>query len=123
MVKALRGSDGGLTFAESQAQFVLWCAFKAPLMLGVDWANLATLKTEHPEYFALITNPELIALDQDVSPQATLRSQVASRAQRRAGACPCSGLNRFSSATRSHRRPCGAISRHQAISDRSEGPA
>jgi hypothetical protein len=75
----------GLTFEEARAQFVLWCVMKAPLMLGVNFAQLATLKTEHAYYFDVITNKELIAIDQDPSHAAVLVAQMPSKAQQQRG--------------------------------------
>jgi hypothetical protein len=75
----------GLTFEESRAQFVLWSVMKAPLMLGVHWSELATLKTSHPDYFNVITNKEIIAIDQDPSHTAVLVAQMPSNAQQQAG--------------------------------------
>ena len=46
----------GLTFEESRAQFVLWAVMKAPLMLGVNYAELATLETAHADYYGVIAN-------------------------------------------------------------------
>ena len=52
-----RGS--GLTFQEEQAHFGLWCFMSSPLMLGCDLAYLPE------DTRALVTNPELIAINQD----------------------------------------------------------
>ena len=78
----------GLTYNEAQAQFVRWAARKAPLMLGAHFATLATLRTDHADYFNLVTNPEVIGINQDLSPQATLVQQAPSAAQQAAGAEP-----------------------------------
>ena len=48
------------TYEEYRVQFSLWCLFGAPLMMGADLRALA------PEYEALLKNPALIALDQDI---------------------------------------------------------
>lgn len=60
------GTEGGgsLTFEEARSQFVLWAAMKAPLILGANYASLATMKADQPEYFELLTHPEVIAIDQ-----------------------------------------------------------
>lgn len=49
----------GCTESEYRQQFVLWCMYGAPLMLGCDIRSMneATRK--------LVTNPALIAIDQD----------------------------------------------------------
>jgi hypothetical protein len=54
---------------------------QTPLILGINWAQLADVATLAPEYFDLISNPEIIAVDQDPSPQATLVAQYPSTAQ------------------------------------------
>ncbi|MGM9624843.1 MAG: glycoside hydrolase family 27 protein [Eubacteriales bacterium] len=56
-----RGNVGssGCTDADYKLQFSLWCLFGAPLMLGCDVRNMT------PATKALVTNRELIALDQD----------------------------------------------------------
>jgi len=50
---------GNLTETENHSQFVLWCMLAAPLVLGLD-VSKADAKT-----LALVTNPELIAINQD----------------------------------------------------------
>ncbi|MCI8388263.1 MAG: glycoside hydrolase family 27 protein [Clostridiales bacterium] len=50
---------GGCTDAEYRQQFVLWCMYCAPLMLGCDIRSISA------ESKALVTNRELIAIDQD----------------------------------------------------------
>ena len=49
----------GLTFQEEEAHFGLWCIMSSPLMLGCDLAYLPE------DTRALVTNPELIAINQD----------------------------------------------------------
>lgn len=49
----------GLTFAEEEAHFGLWCIMSSPLMLGFDLAYLPE------DTRTLITNPELLAVNQD----------------------------------------------------------
>ncbi len=53
----LRGN--GLSFSEEEAHFGLWCIMSSPLMLGCDLAYLPE------DTRALITNPELLAINQD----------------------------------------------------------
>lgn len=50
----------GLTVEEDKTHFGLWCIMNSPLMIGCD------LRTLNDETLALITNPELIALNQDL---------------------------------------------------------
>lgn len=81
------GTEGGttLTFEEARSQFVLWAVMKAPLILGAHYSLLSTMRTALPDYFALLTHPELIALNQDLSPQATLRQSMPSTLQQGTG--------------------------------------
>ena len=53
----LRGN--GLSFSEEEAHFGLWCIMSSPLMLGFDLAYLPE------DTRTLITNPELLAINQD----------------------------------------------------------
>jgi alpha-galactosidase len=55
----LEVGSAGLTFAESRAHFGLWCILAAPLMAGND------VRTMSEEIRALLTHPELIAINQD----------------------------------------------------------
>jgi len=50
---------GDLSFEESQSHFVLWCMLSAPLILGLD------VRKVKGEILQLITNPSLIAINQD----------------------------------------------------------
>ncbi|GIV34344.1 MAG: hypothetical protein KatS3mg031_1879 [Chitinophagales bacterium] len=52
------GNDG-LTVNESRAHFSMWCMLAAPLMAGND------LRKMTPEIRAILTNKEVIAIDQD----------------------------------------------------------
>lgn len=49
----------GLTPEEDRTHFGLWCIMASPLLIGCDLTSL------RPETLALLTNRELIALDQD----------------------------------------------------------
>ncbi len=49
----------GLTLAENRAHFSLWCEIAAPLMAGNDIRQMA------PEIRDVLTNKEVIAIDQD----------------------------------------------------------
>ncbi|UCD50297.1 MAG: hypothetical protein JSW27_22555, partial [Phycisphaerales bacterium] len=55
----LEVGNGELTYDENRAHFSLWCILAAPLMLGNDVRNLK------PEIHAILTNKEVIAVDQD----------------------------------------------------------
>jgi alpha-galactosidase len=49
----------GFTHAEDRTHFTMWCMLASPLMLGND------IRTMTKETLELITNKELIAVDQD----------------------------------------------------------
>ena len=49
----------GMTVAEDRTHFTLWCMMAAPLILGNDITNMT------PETLAIITNRDVIAIDQD----------------------------------------------------------
>ncbi|HEV8535518.1 MAG TPA: glycoside hydrolase family 27 protein [Candidatus Limnocylindria bacterium] len=55
----LEVGNGDLTLSESRAHFALWCMLAAPLMAGND------LRTMTDDVRAIITAPELVAIDQD----------------------------------------------------------
>ena len=55
----LEVGNRGLTYAESRAHFSFWCMLAAPLMMGND------LRIMSDEILAVLTNKEVIALDQD----------------------------------------------------------
>ncbi len=55
----LEVGNGGLTTAEYRAHFSLWCIMAAPLMAGNDLSSMA------PEIKEILTNKEVIAIDQD----------------------------------------------------------
>ncbi len=67
------GTNGkGMTQDEYRTQFALWCMWSSPLTLSFDITNLGgkpgITGTENPYYredLEMITNPRLIALDQD----------------------------------------------------------
>lgn len=65
LVVGLRGTSreiagAGCTDAEYRTHFSLWCMLAAPLMIGCDVANMDAAT------HAILTNRELIALNQDV---------------------------------------------------------
>jgi alpha-galactosidase len=51
--------DGGCTTEEYKTQFLLWCLFGTPLMLGCDPRTLSG------ELLSLLTNKKLIAVNRD----------------------------------------------------------
>lgn len=55
----LEVGNEGLTLSESRAHFSLWCMLAAPLMAGND------LRTMSPEIMEILTNREVIAVNQD----------------------------------------------------------
>lgn len=55
----LEVGNGGLTESESRAHFSLWCMLAAPLFAGNDLKNMDQVTKE------ILTNSELIAIDQD----------------------------------------------------------
>jgi alpha-galactosidase len=55
----LEVGNGGLTAAESRAHFSFWCLLAAPLMAGNDVRSMS------PETRDILTNREVIAIDQD----------------------------------------------------------
>jgi alpha-galactosidase len=55
----LEVGNGGMTAIEYRAHFSLWCMLAAPLMAGNDIRNMK------PGIAAILTNKEVIAIDQD----------------------------------------------------------
>jgi alpha-galactosidase len=55
----LEVGNGGMTIAEYRSHFSLWCLLAAPLMAGND------LRSMSREVAAILTNREVIAVDQD----------------------------------------------------------
>jgi alpha-galactosidase len=55
----LEVGNGKLTLAENRAHFSLWAMLAAPLLAGNDLPNMK------PEIKAILTNPDVIAIDQD----------------------------------------------------------
>lgn len=53
------GSDFGLTYDEEEAHFTMWCALSSPLLIGCDLTYIPQ------ETIDIITNPELLAVNQD----------------------------------------------------------
>jgi alpha-galactosidase len=55
----LEVGNGGMTTTEYRSHFSLWCVLAAPLISGNDLANMS------PEIKAILTNREVIAVNQD----------------------------------------------------------
>jgi len=55
----LEVGNGGMSVTEYRAHFSLWCILAAPLMAGNDLRNMS------PEITEILTNKEVIAVDQD----------------------------------------------------------
>lgn len=55
----LEVGNGSMTLAENRAHFSLWCMLAAPLIAGNDVRNM------RPEIRAILTNRDVIAIDQD----------------------------------------------------------
>jgi alpha-galactosidase len=55
----LEVGNGGLTDTEARAHFSMWCILAAPLIAGND------IRSMTPETRAILTNKDLIAIDQD----------------------------------------------------------
>ena len=55
----LEVGNGGLTVEEEKIHFGLWCISKAPLLIGCDITKMSK------STFEILTNPEVIAIDQD----------------------------------------------------------
>ncbi len=51
----------GMTYEEDKSHFSMWCMMSTPLMLGMDLNSISQ------ETLSIISNSELIALDQDVA--------------------------------------------------------
>eukprot|EP01050_Picozoa_sp_SAG11_P018922 SAG11_NODE_2936_length_2825_cov_2.224138_1_plen_116_part_10 len=53
---------GGMTLSEYRAHYSVWSILASPLLHGCD---LRTVEREHPDCFKLITNPEIVKVNQD----------------------------------------------------------
>lgn len=51
--------NGGMNLNQEQVHFAMWCEMAAPLIMGNNLANLSAAE------FAILTNAEVIAVDQD----------------------------------------------------------
>ncbi len=63
----LEVGNGGLTPLENKSHFTMWCMLSAPLILGNDLANMDA------DVLKLITNKDLLAIDQDPLGQSAYR--------------------------------------------------
>ncbi len=62
----LQIGNGGMTLGEYQMQMSLWCIMAAPLIAGNDLTQLLDRQNNlQQQYLALLTNPYIIAVDQD----------------------------------------------------------
>jgi hypothetical protein len=52
----------GMTLAEYRAHYSVWAVLASPLIHGADFT---TVREKHPECFAMLLNPEIIAVNQD----------------------------------------------------------
>lgn len=55
----LEVGNGGMSESEDRAHFSMWCMIAAPLIAGNDLRNMS------PQTQAILSNPEVIAVDQD----------------------------------------------------------
>lgn len=55
----LEVGNGGMNYEEYRAHFSIWALMKAPLIIGCDIRNMTA------ETFEILSNPEVIAVDQD----------------------------------------------------------
>ncbi len=69
----LEVGNGSLTLSESRAHFSLWCMLAAPLIAGNDVRHMT------PEVRDILTNREVIALDQDPLGREGFRFRVDSK--------------------------------------------
>lgn len=74
--KGLVGTSGCGT-ADYRTQFSLWCLFSAPLMLGCD------IRTLSPEMLALVTNKNLLRINQDKEARPPIESHTGWGGERR----------------------------------------
>lgn len=64
----LEVGNGNLTFEENKSHFTLWCMMAAPLILGNDircFLNEDGTPDEENETLKIVTNPDMIAINQD----------------------------------------------------------
>ena len=61
----LQIGNGGMTVSQYRTQMTLWCILSSPLIAGNDLTQLLNNNKTDQEYLALLTNPAVIAVDQD----------------------------------------------------------
>lgn len=61
----LEVGNGKLTVDENKSHFTLWCMMAAPLVLGNDLRTLTDGSAKSRQILDIVTNKELIAIDQD----------------------------------------------------------
>lgn len=73
----LEVGNGKLSFEENKSHFTLWCMMAAPLVLGNDLRLLKDGSKKSNAILNIVTNPELIAIDQDplVKPAKRIKKQ------------------------------------------------
>ena len=67
----LQVGKGKSSLNEWRTNFILWAIAKAPLLLST---NLTALAASHPSLLPLLTNSELIAINQDPAGESTTYS-------------------------------------------------
>jgi hypothetical protein len=55
-------SKDGMTLSEYRAEYSVWAVLASPLILSADIRNL---QRDHPDCLAVMTNPEIVAVNQD----------------------------------------------------------
>jgi alpha-galactosidase len=61
----LQVGNGGMGIESYRTQMTLWCILSAPLIAGNDMTQLLNSDKLDQEYLELLTNPAVIAVDQD----------------------------------------------------------
>ncbi len=61
----LQVGNGGMSIGEYRTQMTLWSILSSPLIAGNDLTQLLNSDKTDQEYLALLTNPAVIAVDQD----------------------------------------------------------
>ena len=57
-------AKGGMTLGEYESHYAVWAVLASPLILSSD---LRVIQAKHPDCFALMTNAELVAVNQDAA--------------------------------------------------------
>ena len=76
---------GGMTLAEYTATFATWSILASQMIIS---ANLSEVAAHHPDCLSLVTNPEIIAINQDPAglPPRQIYKHVNGEAERTSGA-------------------------------------